>query len=107
MGGGNCEQILAEAGETAVPEDRPVVAGTFVLPQREVGSDATMLGGRVVVLCGTDALDRDYRTEVLVFVDEEGATRAIEPVYWSGNSIATQTNENAEPTHPPCPATDT
>jgi len=106
VGGGNCEQILAVAGEDAVPEQRPVIVGTFLLPDEQIDPETRSLGGRVVVLCGTDARGRDFRTEVLVFFDDEGELRAIEPVYWSGNRIATTDAETSEPSRPTCPQDD-
>ena len=99
-GGGNCETVLADAGEDAVPTVRPKVADTFELSSRDT-PDGTMVGGLVVVVCGVDGRDRSYRTEMLVFRDRN-QLRAIEPVYWSGMRVATSTVTSPNPQAESC-----
>ena len=99
-GGGNCEAVLADAGEDAVPSVRPNIVDTFELPTHDTG-DGTMRGGLVVVVCGVDARDRSFRTEMLVFRDGN-PLRVIEPVYWSGMGVATSTVTNSKPQSESC-----
>jgi uncharacterized membrane protein len=99
-GGGNCEAVLADAGEDAVPSVRPNIVDTFELPTHDTG-DGTMRGGLVVVVCGVDARDRSFRTEMLVFRDGN-QLRVIEPVYWSGMGVATSTVTNSKPQSESC-----
>ena len=49
-GGGNCEAVLADAGEDAVPSVRPNIVDTFELPTHDTGgwNDAGRLGRRGV-----------------------------------------------------------
>ena len=99
-GGGNCETVLADAGEDAVPSVRPNIADMFGLPTPDTG-DGTLLGGVVVVVCGVDGRDRSFRTQMLVFRDGN-TLRAIEPIYWSGMGVATSTVTNPKPQSEPC-----
>ena len=99
-GGGNCEAVLADAGEDAVPSVRPNIVDTFELPTHDTG-DGTMRGGLVVVVCGVDGRDRSFRTEMLVFRDGN-QLRVIEPVYWSGMGVATSTVTNSKPQSESC-----
>jgi hypothetical protein len=99
-GGGNCQTVLADAGEDAVPSVRPSIVDAFELPSHDTG-DGTMLGGLVVVVCGVDGRDRPFRTEILVFRDGN-TLRAIEPVYWSGMAVATGTVTNPTPQSESC-----
>jgi hypothetical protein len=99
-GGGNCETVLEDAGRDAVPAERPQIVDSFELPSRDTG-DGTMVGGLVLVLCGVDGRDRPFRTEVLVFRDGT-RLRAIEPVYWSGFKIGTDTQTDPKPNSSSC-----
>jgi len=83
LGDANCPFILDESGRDRVPPRPPIVAGTWVLPA-EGQSD----GGLVLQVCGRDADDRPYATEILVF-NAERRLLAISPVYWSGMRVPT------------------
>jgi hypothetical protein len=94
-GDGNCEDFVDEAGGlVAVPEDPPVVAGTRLIPSQRQG-EGWSVGGRVLVLCGTDGRQRPYRTEMLVSRNL-GETYAINAVYWSGSNLAVS-NDTGDP----------
>jgi hypothetical protein len=99
-GGGNCQTVLDDAGRDAVPNERPKIVDSFAIPSSDT-ADGTRVGGLVLVLCGTDGLDRPFRTEMLIFRD--GATlRAIEPVYWSGMAVSGGNLTNAKPSATAC-----
>jgi hypothetical protein len=86
-GGGNCAHAVENAGGTvAVPEDPPVIAGTRLIPSRQEG-EGYSIGGRLLVLCGTDGRQRPYRTEMLVS-RYLGEVYAINAVFWSGANLA-------------------
>lgn len=63
-----------------------------VIDEREVASRSIdgglVQGGRLLVLCGTRADDTTYRTELLVWVDDDGVV-VLHPVWWSGVSVVT------------------
>jgi hypothetical protein len=94
-GGGNCEDFVDEVGgAAAVPDDPPVVAGTRLIPSRREG-EGFSVGGRLLVLCGTDGLGRPYRTEMLVSRNL-GETYAVNAVYWGGFNLAVS-NDTGDP----------
>ena len=86
IGDGNCEDHLETAGRERVPPDPPSVIGSRIIPTRTEGG-LTHIGGVVLILCGRDALDEPYRSEMLVFRDGSGL-RAINPIYWGNVRIA-------------------
>jgi hypothetical protein len=94
LGGGNCEETLEDAGRDAVPSGPPLVLRTWLV----IGS-GTSTGGRILEVCGIDGRQRPYRTQILVFPDIDGdGFRAIEPVYWSGMTIAAGNVVGPQPT---------
>lgn len=103
IGDGNCEAVLEEVGPGSAPHARPIVLGGRVVAANPA---AGSIGGRVIEVCGIDGLGRAFRSDILVFRD--GARyRAINPVFWSGITIASV--GVAEPSPPPsgaspCPA---
>jgi hypothetical protein len=95
LAGSMCESFVDErGGPAAVPDEPPVLAGTRVIPGTSSGDSGTV-GGMLLVLCGTDGLQRPYRTEMLVsrFM---GETFAINGVYWSSSSLAVS-NDTGSP----------
>lgn len=96
-GGGNCEHILETAGRDAVPSEPPLIVSVVEVPTRPRADGSSQLGGQVVTVCGVDRHGRPYRTEMLVFDSGDGV-KAIEPVYWSGISLA---DGSTTATHPP------
>jgi hypothetical protein len=100
LGGGNCEHILEEAGREAVPVNAPTLVADFVLmgtgPENSRSS-----AGRVLVLCGVSRDGGEYRTEMLVFFSNAELI-AIEPVYWSGITIARDNTTTSSPIEVPC-----
>jgi hypothetical protein len=91
LAGSMCESFVDESGgPAAVPDEPPVLAGTRVIPGTSEGDGGT-IGGMLLVICGTDGLQRPYRTEMLVsrFM---GEMFAINGVYWSGNNLAISNN---------------
>jgi hypothetical protein len=65
LAGSMCESFVDErGGPAAVPDEPPVLAGTRVIPGTSSGDSGTV-GGMLLVLCGTDGLQRPYRTEML------------------------------------------
>ena len=87
LGDGNCWTNLEAAGRDAVPSLPPRVVATWVMSGSSTGPGAGTVGGRVLVLCGTDGRGRPYRSEMLVFRDGS-ALRAINPVFWDNMAIA-------------------
>lgn len=87
LGDGNCWTNVEAAGRDAVPSASPRVVATWVVPASSTGPGAGTVGGRVLVLCGTDGRGRPYRSEMLVFRDGS-ALRAINPVFWDNIAIA-------------------
>ena len=84
---GNCHIILEQAGEDAVPPDPPTVYGTRVMVPVPLSDGAWQGGGVVLEVCGIDGRGQPYRSEVLAF-DDGHAIRLINPIYWSGVTIA-------------------
>ncbi len=100
LGGGNCEHILDQAGRDSVPVDAPALTADFVV----MGSgppENRSAAGRILVLCGTSRDDVQYRTEMFVFFSGTKLI-AIEPVYWSGMSIARDNTTASGPTDVAC-----
>jgi hypothetical protein len=101
IGDGNCPRTLAEVGADARPLDPPTVVGSRSVEPNEVSG---ALGGRVLELCGVDGRGREYYSEILVFRDDAGLLRVINPVYWSGITIAGGQTTIASPAATPsCP----
>ena len=94
LAGSLCSDLAeAAGGVAAIPANPPLVAGTRLIPTRtSANGNAGIAGGRLFVLCGTDGLGRDYRTELLVSVDFNGRLYAINGVYWSGSGLAVSGN---------------
>ena len=91
LAGSMCESFVDErGGPAAVPDAPPVLAGTRVIPGTSSGDSGTV-GGMLLVLCGTDGLQRSYRTEMLVS-RFRGELFAINGVYWSGSNLAVSNN---------------
>jgi hypothetical protein len=89
----NCTQTLADVGVESAPSERPNVLRTRVI---DADPAIGAVGGRVLTLCGIDGLGQEYQSEVLVFRD--GATlRVINPIFWSGTSIADDATSPASP----------
>lgn len=81
IGGGNCERLLADAGNP--PEEEPWIIGTRTQQPTE-----TTHGGVVLEICGRDDSGDLYYSEMLVSTNLDGELFAIEPVYWAGITIA-------------------
>lgn len=80
----SCRVLLDDAGRDAVPSTSPrVVSATYRDAQTDDGTP-----GWVLVVTGTDGRGRPYRTEVLVFHDDESKVKATNAVYWSGTRVA-------------------
>ena len=78
----NCRRLLDEAGRDAVPADAPrVTSATY-----HQGSDGGTPGW-VLVVEGTDGKGKPYRTEVLIFRDDENRVVATNAVYWSNFKV--------------------
>jgi hypothetical protein len=88
LAGSMCtDNAEVSGGVAAMPRTRPIIAGTRLIPGTFDGNAGTG-GGRLFVLCGTDGLGKEYRTETLVSVDYNGDLFAINGVYWSGAGLA-------------------
>ena len=75
-------------GADAVPSEAPTIVTSRVLPTRQLPDGDWEIGGRVLVLKGTDGLGRPYCTDFLVFAPSGQRLAAFQPVYWSGMGIA-------------------
>ena len=96
----NCQDTLADVGLESAPTERPIVRGTRVV---DANPDIGATGGRVLELCGIDGLGRRFSSEILVFRDS-GTLRVINPVFWSGISIAAgETTLESPPPAESCP----
>jgi hypothetical protein len=78
------------------PSDPPRVIGTWVLEGSASGGQET-IGGRVLVLCGLDAEEAPYRSEMLVF-RVGGQLRTLNAKYWTNTGVA-----GGAPVTPPAP----
>jgi hypothetical protein len=98
LGGGNCERLLADAGDP--PAEPPIVVGTRTLAP-ETSGGMTSVGGIILELCGIRD-DGPYYTEMLVWNDTSQGSRlrATEPVFWSGFGIATDSTTEPVPLDP-------
>lgn len=97
LGGGNCEETLNDAGRDAVPADGPIVLATWLVTSTPAGDGRVNQGGRILEVCGIDGRDRPYRTQMLVFREAEKLI-AIEPIYWSGMTVASGSVVGPKPT---------
>jgi hypothetical protein len=96
----NCQDALKEVGLESAPTERPIVLGTRVV---DANPAIGATGGRVLELCGIDGLGRTFNSEILVFRDG-GTLRVINPVFWSGISIASgETTLESPPPAQSCP----
>jgi hypothetical protein len=75
------KEILTEWCRQAVPTEEPQVSSSTHRPGRS-GS----VGGRLLVVGGTDGYGRQYQTEVLIFRDKR-SYRATHAVFWSGEKF--------------------
>ena len=75
------KEVLLEWCEAAVPTQPPEIRSSVHRPGRS-GS----VGGRVLVVAGTDGYGRSYETEVLIFRDKR-SYRATHAVFWSGEKF--------------------
>lgn len=73
--------VLAEWCRQAAPREPPEIVSSTGLKARS-GS----VGGRVLLVRGTDGHDRPYETEVLIFRDKR-SYRATHAVFWSGEKF--------------------
>lgn len=80
----NCRVLLNDAGRDAVPPTAPQVeSATYRDPRTDDGTP-----GWVLVVTGTDGKGKPYRTEVLIFRDDENRVVATNAVYWSNARIS-------------------
>jgi len=86
FGGGNCQQVLAAAGRD-LPVDPPTIIGARSLAATEAADGSWTAAAQILVVCGEKADGHPYRTEMLIFFEGERLI-AIEPVYWSGLTVA-------------------
>lgn len=94
---GNCPVLLQNGVQEAAPSDPPQVAGSYEIPDQDAGEDGQRIGGRVLVVCGTDATNRPYRTELLIFWQADRLT-ALHPVYWSDMGASSGVTTSDQPT---------
>lgn len=101
MGGGNCEEILENAGAGNVPPAPPRVARIYLVPSVMHADGSWSQGGRMVEMCGTDRNGSAYQSQMIVFRDPHEGIIAIEPIYWSGLHIKLDAEQPVpEATHP-------
>lgn len=98
LGSGNCERHLNDADPSAAPFERPTVASSSVLAPTPGSGGGNRTGGRLLRLCGVDAWDRPYASDMLVFRSGNKLI-SIEPVYWAGTMI--DTGSQSFPDRPP------
>ncbi len=100
-----CESEWRSAGEwNTAPVDPPAVVDTYLLPTEHYGNGSMSTGGRVLVLEGSDALGKPYRSEFLVFDSgQEKGVVALDVVYWAGISIG-KTDDQGTGRTPDLPA---
>ena len=75
----------------SVPEEPPEIVSSTYRPGRD-GS----VGGRLLVVKGTDGYGRPYETEVLIFRDKR-SYKATHALFWSGSKFPTDDGTTAEP----------
>lgn len=92
---GNCrDQLRQGCDETpfdedpilcteTVPEQRPTIVSIRYHEKDSAGGTP----GQILVLSGTDGLDRPYSSEVMVFRENRHNFKAINAVYWSNSHI--------------------
>jgi hypothetical protein len=83
----NCRWELNKVGADAVPPDPPQVVNTRY-HHKETPDDTP---GRILVVAGTDAKGRPYRTEVMVFRENRYQFKAINAVYWGNFNLIEKT----------------
>jgi hypothetical protein len=75
------KKALLEWCQAAAPAQPPAIRSSVHRPGRS-GS----VGGRLLVVAGTDGYGRRYETEVLIFRDKR-SYRATHAVFWSGEKF--------------------
>ena len=75
------KEVLAEWCRQAAPREAPEIISSM---DREGRSGS--VGGRVLLVRGTDGHGRPYETEVLIFRDKR-SYRATHAVFWSGEKF--------------------
>jgi hypothetical protein len=82
------KQQLADAGGwNSLPTQPPKVIGTYVIEPQKING-GTSLGGRVLVLEGTDGLGKKYSTDFLVTLNLSSKDVIVQyPIYWTGIKI--------------------
>jgi hypothetical protein len=78
------KEVLREWCRAGVPSQPPEVVSSVQRPGRS-GS----VGGRLLLVTGTDGYGRKYETEVLIFRDKR-SYRATHAVFWSGEKFPPQ-----------------
>jgi hypothetical protein len=74
-------EALQEACRQSVPPDPPTVVSSWYKPAKD-----GYVGGRILVVRGTDGRGKPYETEVLIFRDRR-TYKAIRAVFWSGDKF--------------------
>lgn len=97
---GNCPVLLQNGVEEAAPDTAPVVFRSYVVDSVVVG-DAVEVGGRALVVCGTDANGLFYSTEMLT-LKVNGVVTALHPLYWSGVDYSGSNSTVREPGEADC-----
>lgn len=77
------KQVLMEWCQQAVPAQPPAIISSA---HREARSGS--VGGRLLVVAGTNGYGRPYETEVLIFRDKR-SYKATHAVFWSGEKFPT------------------
>jgi hypothetical protein len=72
---------LEEACRQSVPPDPPTVVSSWYKPPKD-----GYVGGRILVVRGTDGWGKPFETEVLIFRDRR-TFKAIRAVFWSGDKF--------------------
>ncbi len=87
-------------GGQAVPAEPPEIVDTYLLTTVHLKWGGRIVGGRVLVVEGIDALGKPYQTEFFVFRSRDSGLNglaATNVVYWSGYGIS-QCNEDGSVT---------
>jgi hypothetical protein len=83
-------------GIESAPSATPTIIDSYLIPDKKIGNSSYAIGGRILVIEGTDNFGRDYHSEFLVsWSPFEKKLFVQNPVYWA-NLKAPSMNMNSE-----------
>jgi hypothetical protein len=91
LGTPECKFVLGQTGVDAAPTAAPRLASVATVPNREKSPGVWAPGGILFSLCGMDGYGRPYRSQMLIFANQQGSGLvAQEPVFWGSLVVGSE-----------------